>query len=308
MATIWDDSQLHQHTPQDFSPDPARPNSHLQRRSFLHNYPQNSWNPPPPPPPSTISSIRFTDPTAILISSETPPFEVQKNFAEITNEHGLRIVPTITCRIYKGFLLDAENNWTCYRRNDFGVEVAYSLQPILSPHQLSLSNIEANMSSKNFFKVQSLALFLEATTLDHGNAMSVRIHQRKSKRANKPWLEIEPVVLEPAAAAQSTQDSPRASQTVGTLATSHTFERVQFKRATANNGKYRTQQQYFALEVSLLADIQKDPGMQPQWIKLAGRRSEPLVVRGRTPRNYQHDLTQGASSSRSSPAVPYSFA
>ncbi|KAI9323584.1 hypothetical protein BX666DRAFT_1888299 [Dichotomocladium elegans] len=60
-----------------------------------------------------------------------------------------------------------------------------------------------------------------------------------------------------------------------------TFERIQFKAATANNGKRRAAQQYYVLLVELMAKL--DSG---HLIKIASNRSAPLVVRGRSPGHY----------------------
>ncbi|KAM3419725.1 hypothetical protein BST61_g3058 [Cercospora zeina] len=71
--------------------------------------------------------------------------------------------------------------------------------------------------------------------------------------------------------------------------TSHTFDRVQFKQATANNGKRRASQQYFHLIVELFADVRKDGASEPTWVKVAHRVSEKIVVRGRSPSHYQNE-------------------
>ncbi|KAF2218015.1 hypothetical protein CERZMDRAFT_92641 [Cercospora zeae-maydis SCOH1-5] len=71
--------------------------------------------------------------------------------------------------------------------------------------------------------------------------------------------------------------------------TSHTFDRVQFKQATANNGKRRASQQYFHLIVELFADVRKDGASDPTWVKVAHRVSEKIVVRGRSPSHYQNE-------------------
>ncbi|KJX92196.1 p53-like transcription factor like protein [Zymoseptoria brevis] len=83
--------------------------------------------------------------------------------------------------------------------------------------------------------------------------------------------------------AASTQ-SPQPGQTC-----SHTFERVQFKQATANNGKRRASQQYFHLVVELFADVCKENSDTPNWVKVAHRVSEKIVVRGRSPSHYQNE-------------------
>ncbi|EMC93326.1 hypothetical protein BAUCODRAFT_236110 [Baudoinia panamericana UAMH 10762] len=71
--------------------------------------------------------------------------------------------------------------------------------------------------------------------------------------------------------------------------TSQTFERVQFKSATANNGKRRASQQYFHLVVELWADVRKEGSDNPSWVKVAQRFSGKIVVRGRSPSHYQNE-------------------
>lgn len=75
--------------------------------------------------------------------------------------------------------------------------------------------------------------------------------------------------------------------------TNHTFERVQFKQATANNGKRRASQQYFHLIVELFVDIRKTEQDAPSWVKVAQRVSEKIVVRGRSPSHYANEGQSG---------------
>ncbi|KAF2864390.1 p53-like transcription factor [Piedraia hortae CBS 480.64] len=75
--------------------------------------------------------------------------------------------------------------------------------------------------------------------------------------------------------------------------TAHTFERVQFKQATANNGKRRASQQYFHLIAELLADVRKDGDEMPVWVKVAHLVSEKIVVRGRSPSHYHNEGQSG---------------
>lgn len=79
----------------------------------------------------------------------------------------------------------------------------------------------------------------------------------------------------------------------------HTFERVQFKSATANNGKRRASQQYFHLIVELFADTRPDGADTANWIKIAIRVSDKIVVRGRSPNHYKNEGQQTGSGGRS---------
>jgi hypothetical protein len=66
-----------------------------------------------------------------------------------------------------------------------------------------------------------------------------------------------------------------------------TFERLQFKTATANNGKRRAAQQYYEIVVELLAHCQNN-----QRYKIATCHTAPLVVRGRSPGHYSDNLSR----------------
>src|SRR5262249_47401556 len=76
--------------------------------------------------------------------------------------------------------------------------------------------------------------------------------------------------------------------------TEHTFERIQFKQATANNGKRRAAQQYYHLLIELWADV--GTHQSPQWVKVAQRKSAKMIVRGRSPGHYQTDRRGSTSS------------
>ena len=58
--------------------------------------------------------------------------------------------------------------------------------------------------------------------------------------------------------------------------------RLQFKYATANNGRRKGLQQHYRIQISLMAKVEGDG----QLIKLAEIQSNPIVVRGRSPKNF----------------------
>jgi meiosis-specific transcription factor NDT80 len=78
------------------------------------------------------------------------------------------------------------------------------------------------------------------------------------------------------------------------MQTSHTFDRVQFKCATANNGKRRASQQYFHIHAEVFVDVRKDVNEPPSWVKVAYRISDKIVVRGRSPSHYQNEGGPGS--------------
>lgn len=83
--------------------------------------------------------------------------------------------------------------------------------------------------------------------------------------------------------------------------TEHTFERIQFKQATANNGKRRAAQQYYRLVIELHAHVgELGRRVADQWLKAAHRKSARLVVRGRSPEHYQAERRMSADIQESS--------
>ena len=97
----------------------------------------------------------------------------------------------------------------------------------------------------------------------------------------------------------SQSQSPRTAQawegTAGPQGqvTTANFERVQFKSATANNGKRRASQQFFHIKLEVVVDIRKNANDLPQWVKVAERTSGKVVVRGRSPSHYHNEGTNG---------------
>ncbi|KAI8411966.1 hypothetical protein FOFC_08582 [Fusarium oxysporum] len=107
---------------------------------------------------------------------------------------------------------------------------------------------------------------------------NIELVQHTPKRDKGP-------IMKPVAVKLSAKTSTQ-SQRQQLIAAEHTFERVQFKQATMNNGKRRAQQQYHQLVVSLLADVGEHDA--DRFVKVAERRSVGLVVRGRSPGHYQN--------------------
>jgi hypothetical protein len=77
---------------------------------------------------------------------------------------------------------------------------------------------------------------------------------------------------------------------VGSSQSIVTFERLQFKTATANNGKRRAAQQYYVIVVELLAKLRNG-----HTVTVATARSSHLVVRGRSPGHYAETDSGGAN-------------
>lgn len=255
-------------------------------------------------------------------SGESPPFNAQENYCDITCE-GTNVVPSIDAKVEKGFFWSADRVWTCYRRNYFAVNVSYGLSPWIPNARLYL-NQGGNKAPE---QIQSMAVSL-AAAVDGAGGKSIELIQHTPKRDKGPQLPMKKELLAPTPPGKShehgsyglnnfhqtnpiagpqlpLQSDPETSQQYSPTSHAnsnytHAFERIQFKSATANNGKRRAQQQYYHLIVELWANVQNARDSEPRWVKVAARLSHPVVVRGRSPSHYQNDGPHNANASRGS--------
>ncbi|KAK0650959.1 hypothetical protein DIS24_g6306 [Lasiodiplodia hormozganensis] len=278
-------------------------------------------------PPSTLpyggtgaSMLSYQAQHDARTQPESPPFSHQENFGEITAGEGQAVTPHIECKVEKGFFFSSDRTWTCYRRNYFSVNCSYTLNPHVPNSRLFLSRGGRNGPEQ----IQAMAVTLSAA-VDGAAGKSIELVQHTPKRDKGPQLQIQMeklLPMPPGKGAADThgyplqfthgatatappflplqQDAEQSYSPAGHSATSHqhTFERIQFKSATANNGKRRAQQQYYHLIVELYADVRRANDTHPEWVRVAQRVSAAVVVRGRSPSHYQHEGPHSANSSR----------
>lgn len=219
------------------------------------------------------------------------------------------VKPEITGAIDKGFFL-ADNEWTCYRRNYFSC--------ICSFHIPSATHSQATMhftptGSSQTYQVAGWAMCISAVVAEN-DTHTIELVQHTPKRDKGPIAPPEKIRLNPKtpqaahhplghysgtdlglagssrAYEQSLYGQPLQHPGLhASLPTEHTFERIQFKQATANNGKRRAAQQYYHLVVELFADIGPQGQGNDQYIKVAHRKSAKMIVRGRSPGHYQSE-------------------
>lgn len=177
----------------------------------------------------------------------------------------------------RGFFV-SQGHWTCYRRNYFQVtaslvipghtdQTCYALQlnsdkPMQPIHQFFL-RLKACTSNNS----------REDTMLEtHNMIRPVALTQMTPKRDKGPQREPPSIPVTP------------SDHVFGSDQVCVTFERLQFRVATANNGKRRASQQYFRLIFELVAQL--DDATQHV---VSECYSLPLVVRGRSPGHYSSD-------------------
>ena len=247
-----------------------------------------------------------------------PPLQPTIVFHHITAGGDQIVRPEIQARIDKGFFL-YDQDWTCYRRNYFSVACAYTLRPAVDGVPLYLKRTDGFSTAT---RINGFAMGISAAVEDAGGK-SVDLIQHTPKRDKGPQHRPEKKRLAPhpdgslalfsgalasgrihheydhpgpTAPGHTAASTPVGSPQSSEVQTVAQFERIQFKSATANNGKRRAAQQYYHLVVDLFAEVSSTMGSERQWVKVAERASAPVVVRGRSPGHYQDDR-RGSSSS-----------
>jgi NDT80 / PhoG like DNA-binding family len=246
-----------------------------------------------------------------------PPFEDTKIIHPVISARNQQLTPKIEAKIQKGFF-KVDHKWTCYRRNYFTVSCSFSLKPASYEPQLYLQR----HASQQPEQINAFAMQISAKTAVVNNQESElrNLVQHTPKRDKATESVPGKVILQPAqpsilsnpgsyhggnAIYGAPQNVPPSmmmdysGQQYGSTQhqgppQSHTFERIQFQKATANNGKRRAQQQYFHIVVELFADVGRHG--ETQWVKIATAQSHPMVVRGRSPGHYKDNRRDSAAS------------
>jgi hypothetical protein len=171
---------------------------------------------------------------------------------------------TLIPKMDRGFFI-AQGDWTCYRRNYFQISVAFKF----SDNMPSLSNIVLDGQ-----EVVGFRTFLRAHAENNGK--DIELIQHNPKR-------VKDLALPPPTFNLMPGGNPFQFDKAGGQLTA-TYERIQFKSATPNNGKRRAAQQYFNLSVELHAVLANQ-----ETVLVSTCESHNLVVRGRSPSHYPDD-------------------
>lgn len=174
----------------------------------------------------------------------------------------------------RGFFL-ADNDWTCYRRNYFQVSGAFAIHGLNHYYAEQETRCLVQVDG-TFHPVHNFSMNISARVSNSDK--KIELVQHTPKRDKGP--QSTPVAKLIMPGGNLTMSSVGANQSIVT------FERIQFKTATANNGKRRAAQQYYVCLIDLYAEIDGN-----KKVKIASCQSAPLVVRGRSPGHYSdnHD-------------------
>lgn len=261
------------------------------------------------PGPFSTSLLPFTQSMSQNVQhqhhTDGPPFDDLASVYSLVNSHHQSLNFDIIANIPKGFF-QVEGKWTCYRRNYFSVSCGFTFKS----HNVDGRVFLQRNQHGSLEQVSGYAVSISAKTAAPNNSESetrgLVQHTPKRDKATESIPSRQAVSPSPAASLPGshniTQNGLFPSAHMGpcsaggfdgfgqtasqTPPTQHTFDRIQFQKATANNGKRRAQQQYFHVVVRLEVNISR-PGMQDEWVIVASRQSSPMVVRGRSPGHYK---------------------
>jgi meiosis-specific transcription factor NDT80 len=258
------------------------------------------------------------------VNTAGPPLSETHVLTHLSSADGHQVHPEIHARVDKGFFL-SDRDWTCYRRNYFSVICSYSLMPATYSLPIYLRRTPNSQPEH----ILSFAMCISAV-VDSVGGKTVELVQHTPKRDKGPQHKPQKIKLSPQPAGgmyAGTNSNPVISQQghPSQSGMEHeyafpgqaqqqqqhqhiaVFDRIQFKSATANNGKRRAAQQYYHLIVELYADVGNPassapgqpnaPGGDERWVKIAHRISAPMVVRGRSPGHYADERRQSSTSS-----------
>jgi meiosis-specific transcription factor NDT80 len=218
---------------------------------------------------------------------------------------GSKISVDINGCIDKGFFV-AENEWTCYRRNYFSCICSFSLSPYYHNQPMQFVPTE----SPTPYAVSGFAMSISAAVAEN-DEHAIDLVQHTPKRDKGPTTKPDKVRLSPRPAQPphhslgmypDSRFENGYGQQNSSFPTEYTFERIQFKQATANNGKRRAAQQYYHLLIELWAEVAPQPGASSQvtgdghFVRVAYKKSAKMIVRGRSPGHYQSERRPSTSS------------
>lgn len=263
--------------------------------------------------PGQMSSS-FHD-NATRSSQEGPPFGDTHVIYPVINAHNQPLMPEISATIQKGFF-QVERKWTCYRRNYFAVACSFSFKSHMAEEPYYLNRNGQREMIHQF----AVSISAKTASAPNGESESRGLVQHTPKRDKATETvpgrhQISPIphtnvgsngvflgsssLYQGGQHVQSTMMGGYVgydNSAANPVSTNHTFERIQFQKATANNGKRRAQQQYFLVVVELSACVSRAHGDE-SWVLIATKESDPMVVRGRSPGHYKDNGRRDSESS-----------
>jgi hypothetical protein len=190
---------------------------------------------------------------------------------EITAQiHGMFFLSEIATNSGESIVIQPE--LTCYRRNLF--QISGSVTSPTGP-------ISVLTEQGQTVPIVSRELSIFATESVDGHVIRLIVIPWKTPPPNSPEVppnqeqEPPPIVLDSNAEGSQEINNEVTVQTIA-------WRRLQFRVATANNGRRKELQQHFVLRLNLTATLADN-----NKLCIAEAATAPIVVRGRSPRNFQ---------------------
>ncbi|KAI8150230.1 hypothetical protein BJV82DRAFT_586373 [Fennellomyces sp. T-0311] len=246
---------------------PARPASFTSMTTFP-SHPYNQFAGP----------IRKRRTESIFSFEMGPSFSSTKQLQELLSldqSNGYQV--QLHAKMDRGFFR-ADQDWACYRRNYFQVSGTFDVHGINYLLQGPEVPCLLRKSEQELYQVEFFSIGVSACVSNNADK-KIELVQHTPKRDKGPQMVPKP---QPVRAGGNLH--------LASVGSSHhivTFERMQFKTATANNGKRRAAQQYYEIVIDLYANTS-----QGEEIRVATCHSAPLVVRGRSPGHYADSHTR----------------
>jgi hypothetical protein len=202
--------------------------------------------------------------------------------------HGMFFLSEMTAPAAEGMLVQPE--LTCYRRNLF--QISGTATAPRGPLSVITERGER-------IPIASMEVTISATESVDGHAVKLIVIPWKTPPSKSPEVgpgqehEPTPIPLQPL-----DLSGPEGSADFSVYPVS--YRRLQFRIATANNGRRRELQQHFTLHLDVVATLTNDTR-----VNVCETTTAPIVVRGRSPRNFQARKEiplLGSSASRGGPS------
>ena len=189
-------------------------------------------------------------------------------------------------KIDRGFFLN-DNVWICYRRNYFQIKIFFNIIeqgkdiPEMMDFPNSLNNMYIELPDRGMSKINNFYVDIEGIITNSNSKVEIIQHTPKRDKATQKKPEIK--LIYPGGDLSSYNHSLERNTIV-------LYERLQFRKATSNNGKRATAQQFYSLKVNLFGQL--EDGKQ---VLIAFIESSPIVVRGRSPGHYNHQNSNSSN-------------
>jgi len=161
---------------------------------------------------------------------------------------------------------------TCYRRNLF--QISGSVTCPAGPLSVLTDRGES-------MPIISQELAVSAMESVDGHVIRLIVIPWKTPPANSPEIPTGQE-QEPAPIPINFASSENEDRTNGTVSQAIAWRRLQFRVATANNGRRKELQQHFVLRLKLMSTL-----ADGSKVCISESTTAPIVVRGRSPRNFQ---------------------